>query len=183
MLAYVGMDPHNDVKFIAGPTVTDAMPLFTDGRADAYMAFEPQAYELRAKKIGRVILDTAQDKPWSQYYCCVVVAQRDFVQAHPIATKRALRALLKAADVCAQEPERVARVMADKGLEPRYEVGLEILKSLPFDRWREADPEDTMRFYALRLHEVGMVKTMPQKLIAQGSDWRFLNQLKKELKA
>ena len=183
MLAYVGMDPHNDVKWIAGPTVTDAMPLFTDGKADAYMAFEPQAYELRAKKIGRVILDTAQDKPWSQYYCCVIVAQRDFVQAHPIATKRALRAFLKAADLCAQEPERVARVLADKGLEPRYEVGLEILKSLPFDRWRQADPEDTMRFYALRLHEVGMVKTTPQKLIRQGSDWRFLNQLKKELKA
>jgi len=28
-----------------------------------------------------------------------------------------------------------------------------------------------------------MIKTSPQKLIAQGTDWRFLNELKKELKA
>ena len=44
-------------------------------------------------------------------------------------------------------------------------------------------PEDTIRFYALRLHEVGMVKASPQKILAQGTDWRFLNELKKELKA
>jgi NitT/TauT family transport system substrate-binding protein len=26
-----------------------------------------------------------------------------------------------------------------------------------------------------------MIKSSPQKLIAQGTDWRFLNELKKEL--
>jgi len=40
-----------------------------------------------------------------------------------------------------------------------------------------------VRFYTLRLHEVGMIKSNPTKLIAQGCDWRFLNELKKELKA
>jgi NitT/TauT family transport system substrate-binding protein len=38
------------------------------------------------------------------------------------------------------------------------------------------------RFYALRLHEVGMIESSPQQIIAQGTDWRFLNELKKELK-
>ena len=33
-----------------------------------------------------------------------------------------------------------------------------------------------------RLHEAGMIKSTPQKIIAQGTDWRFLNELKKELK-
>ena len=28
----------------------------------------------------------------------------------------------------------------------------------------------------------GMIKSTPQKVIAQGTDWRFLNELKKELK-
>lgn len=49
-------------------------------------------------------------------------------------------------------------------------------------RWRNTNPEDTMCFHALRLHEVGMIKSTPQKIIAQGTDWRFLNELKKELK-
>ena len=31
--------------------------------------------------------------------------------------------------------------------------------------------------------EAGMVKSSPQNLIAQGTDWRFLDQLKKEMKA
>jgi NitT/TauT family transport system substrate-binding protein len=111
------------------------------------------------------------------------VANREFVARHPVATKRALRALLKAADICAQEPERAARFLVTKGYEPRYEIGLEVLKSLPYDQWRKANPEDTLRFHALRLHEVGMIKSDPKKIIAQGTDWRFLNELKRELKA
>jgi NitT/TauT family transport system substrate-binding protein len=113
----------------------------------------------------------------------MVVASRQFATKYPIATRRSLRAMLKAADICANSPERAARYLADKGYEPRYELGLEVLRALPYGRWRDADPEDTLRFYALRLHEVGMIKTTPQKLIARNSDWRFLNELKKEMKA
>jgi len=57
-----------------------------------------------------------------------------------------------------------------------------MMKDLPYGKWRDYDPEDTVRFYALRLHEAGMIKSSPQKIIAQGTDWRFLEELKKELK-
>jgi NitT/TauT family transport system substrate-binding protein len=40
-----------------------------------------------------------------------------------------------------------------------------------------------MRFYALRLYEVGMIKSSPNALLAEGTDWGFLNELKHELKA
>ena len=40
-----------------------------------------------------------------------------------------------------------------------------------------------MRFYALRLHEAGLIKSSPNKIIADGTDWRFFNELKRELKA
>lgn len=182
MLAYVGINPRKDVNWITGNTVV-AMELFAEGKADAFMGFAPQPQELRARKIGHVIVNTTQDRPWSQYFCCMAAANREFVTRYPVATKRALRALLKAADICAAEPERVARYLVTKGYETRYEIGLEVLKSLPYRRWREAEPEDTLRFHALRLHEVGMIKSTPQKLIAQVTDWRFLNELKKELKA
>jgi NitT/TauT family transport system substrate-binding protein len=39
-----------------------------------------------------------------------------------------------------------------------------------------------MRFYALRLHEAGMLRTSPNALLAEGTDWRFVNELKRELK-
>ena len=54
---------------------------------------------------------------------------------------------------------------------------------MPYSKWREYDPEDTVRFYALRLREAGMIKSSPQKIIAEGTDWRFLNELERELKA
>jgi len=181
MLGYVGMDPKTDVKWLEAGM--DAMTLFIDGKADAYMGFAPQPQELRQKKVGHLVVNTATDRPWSQYFCCIVVADREFVTKYPIATKRALRAFLKAADICANDPERAARFMVAKGYESRYEMALEVLKGLPYRRWRDANPEDTFRFLALRLHEVGMIKTPPHKLIANATDWRFLNELKKELKA
>jgi NitT/TauT family transport system substrate-binding protein len=183
MLAYVGLDPKKDVHWITGQTLRDSMRLFVEGKADAFLGFAPQPQELRARQSGRVIVNTAEDHPWSQYFCCVVAGHRDFVRKHPVATKRAIRAILKGADVCAQEPEHAARTLTARGWEPRYEIALEVLKSLPYRRWREANPEDTLRFHALRLHEVGMIKSTPQKIITQGTDWRFLEALKKELKA
>jgi NitT/TauT family transport system substrate-binding protein len=39
------------------------------------------------------------------------------------------------------------------------------MKDVPYDKWREYGPEDTVRFYALRLHEGGMIKSPPQKTI------------------
>ena len=183
MLAYVGMNPQQDIKWIAGQNLMDGMVLFVEGKADAFLGFGQQPPELRAKKIGHVIVNTGQDRPWSQYFCCVVAANREFAQRNPVATKRVLRAILRAADICATEPQRAARFLSDKLYEPRFQIGLEVMKSAVYTRWREADPEDTIRFHALRLHEAGMIKSSPQKLIAQGTDWRFLNELKKELKA
>jgi hypothetical protein len=67
-------------------------------------------------------------------------------------------------------------------LAPQY-VAQELLQAEGFTDIRYVNiPEDTVRFYSLRLREVGLVKSSPQKLIAQGTDWRFLNELKKELK-
>jgi NitT/TauT family transport system substrate-binding protein len=39
-----------------------------------------------------------------------------------------------------------------------------------------------VRFWALRLREAGIIKSSPNRIIAQGTDWRFFNELKRELK-
>jgi len=182
MAAYVGLDPNKDINWIVRPP-KESMRLLNEGKVDAYLGFPPDPQELKANKIGHVVVNTTTDKPWSQYFCCMMVGNRHFVEQHPVATKRALRALLKATDLCAQDPERAARFIVDKKYTPRYDHAVEALKEVSYDAWRQYDPEAAMRFYALRLHDVGMIKSNPQKLIAQGTDWRFLNELKKELKA
>jgi NitT/TauT family transport system substrate-binding protein len=183
ILSYVGMDPHKDVNWVETGTFDGPMQLFIDGKADAFLGFPPQPQRVRAKNVGHVILNTGQDKPWSQHFCCMIVGNREFVRKHPVATKRVVRAILKAADICAREPERAARYMVTKGYEADYGVALEVVKEVSYNAWRTYNPEDTLRFHALRLHEVGMIKLTPQKIIEQGTDWRFLIELKKEMKA
>ena len=100
-----------------------------------------------------------------------------------MATRRVTRAILKATDVCVTEPTRAARRLVDAGFTERYDYALRTLNEVPYNAWREYDPGDTIRFYALRLHEAGMIKSTPQQIIAAGTDWRFLNELKRELKA
>jgi NitT/TauT family transport system substrate-binding protein len=181
VMAYVGLDPRKNITFVERPP-REAMRLFEERKVDAFIATPPFAQELRAKKVGHVIVNSSVDRPWSQYFCCVVVGHQGFVRKNPVATKRALRAILKSANLCALEPERAAQSLVDKGLTPRYDYALQTMKDIPYGKWREYDPEDTVRFYGLRLHEVDMLKSTPQKLIAQGTDWRLLNQVKKELK-
>jgi NitT/TauT family transport system substrate-binding protein len=180
--AHVGLDPRKDIRWQVHEA-DEGLRLFAEGKLDAYLGFPPRPQELRARKIGRVIVNSAADRPWSQYFCCLLTGSREFVKNHPVATKRAMRAILKGADLCTTEPERVARLLVDRKYTPRYDYVLQVLKELPYGKWREYDPEDTIRFYALRLHEAGLVKSSPQKLIAQASDWRLLNELRKELKS
>ena len=182
MAKHVGLDPQRDIDWIV-PSTGNAMQLFAEGKVDAFIGFPPEPQELRARRVGRVIIDTSRDRPWSQYLCCILFGGRDFVRDYPVATKRVVRAVLKTADFCAADPERAAQRLVDGGFTKRYDYALQTLTELPYDRWREFDAEDTMRFFALRLHEVDMIKSSPNALLAEGTDWRFLNELKRELKA
>ena len=186
MAASVGLDPHKDIEWVEGAAVNPfglfPLELFAERKVDAFLGFPPEPQELRARGIGRVILSMTTDKPWSQYFCCIVVGNREFVQTHPVATKRVMRAVLKANEICAAEPDRIAQLLVDEGYAQRYDYALQTLTELPYGSWREFDPEDSLRFYALRLHEVGMIESSPNALLAEGTDWRFLNELKRELK-
>jgi NitT/TauT family transport system substrate-binding protein len=183
MAAYVGLDPVREINWVTSPD-GNPLELFANRKVDAFLGFPPEPQEIRARHIGHTIVNTVVDRPWSQYFCCMPVARAEYVERYPMATKRVLRALLKATDLCASEPERAraARLLVDQGFTERYDYALETLNAIPYDRWREYDPEDSIRFYALRLHELGMIKSSPQKIIADGTDWRFLDELKRELK-
>ena len=97
------------INIVTARDHADSFAMLAAGKADAFLGFAQQPEELRLKHVGHVIVDTAQDRPWSQYFCCMVAANRDFAQRHPIATKHALRPILKSADLCAADPQSAAR--------------------------------------------------------------------------
>jgi NitT/TauT family transport system substrate-binding protein len=182
LAAHVGLDPAKDIHWVTDPALKP-LELFVEGKIEAFLAFPPEPQYLRSRQIGHVMVSTTVDRPWSQYFCCMLIGNRDYIRKYPIATKRVLRAILKAADLCATDPSRAAQQIVDGDFLPRYDDALQTISELPYDKWREYDAEDTIRFYALRMHEVGFIKASPQKIIADGTDWRFLNELKRELKA
>jgi NitT/TauT family transport system substrate-binding protein len=179
--AHIGLDPARDIHWVASRSPRPEA-LFVQGKIDACLGLPPVPQDLRARHIGHVLVNSSMDHPWSQYFCCMLAGNRDFVRNNPIATKRALRAILKAADFCAAAPERAARQLVDRGFTPRYDYAVATLRDVVYDKWRDYDAEDTVRFYALRLHDLGFVRSTPQRIIADGTDWRFLSQIKQELK-
>ena len=188
LLAYLGIDPLTEVNFIEiKPDVAALRDAFLDGRSQAFIAPAAFGPDLRRnpKNPGEVILDTTMDKPWSQYYCCQLVVNRDWARRYPIATKRVTRAVLRACDAVKKDRayaarEYVARFVAA----PRpneVEIVSEVIRDLSYD-WRELDPEETLRFFALRLADAKLVKMTSQQIIAQGSDFAYMRQLRTELK-
>ena len=113
LLAYVGIDV-GEVEFVE-VGLLDAIGKALEGAFDVWMAIPPLSTVYRANKIGHVIVDGHVDPPWSQYFGAVATGNRDFVEKHPAATKRALRAIMKATDACAKDPEGAARYLVDKG--------------------------------------------------------------------
>jgi NitT/TauT family transport system substrate-binding protein len=180
MAALVGLDPAKDIEWVTSAKVKP-IELFAEGKIDAFLGFPPEPQRLRAQNIGHVIVNSAQDRPWSQYYCCMLAGNREFVRKNPIATKRVVLAMLRATDLCVSAPALVAQRMVDGGFTPRHDYAAQTLADVPYNRWREFDPEDTIRFYALRLREARMLKSNPAKIIADAADWRFLNEVRREL--
>ncbi len=154
----------------AGP-----MELFTDGKIDAFLGFPPEPQELRAQHIGRVIVNSARRPARGRNISAACWRATGCSSATIRSRPSACCAPSSRPPISAStEPARAARQLVDGGFTPRYDYALQTLEEVPYDKWREYDAEDTIRFYALRLHEVGMIKSNPQKIIADGTDWRFL---------
>jgi NitT/TauT family transport system substrate-binding protein len=179
MAAYVGLDPASDIDWAVNPDISQ-VELFKAGKVDAFIGFPPEPKQPCARDVGHVVVNTAHDRPWSGYFCCMAATNTNFMRAHPIATKRALRALLRATDICDREPERAAQRMADLGFS--HECALMILTDARYGLWREFDPEDSVRFFSLRLNELGIIKKTPKEVISGFTNWHYLEEIKRELR-
>src|SRR5262249_39500937 len=126
MFSMVGLDPARDLHWVTDPKL-QPMELFVEGKIDAFLAAPPDLQEVRARNIGHVIVSSVTDRPWSQYYCCMLATSTEFASKYPVATKRVVRAILKAADFCASEPKLAARRLVEQGLTKRYDYALEAL--------------------------------------------------------
>src|SRR5215831_10053433 len=88
MVAYVGLDPQKDLNIVRHPG-PESIQLLAEGKIDAYLGFPPEPQEMREQQIGHELINSTVGRPWSDYFCCMLAGNRDFVRDHPVATKRA----------------------------------------------------------------------------------------------
>ena len=182
LVAYVGLDPDKDIQYVEC-SKEEALELFKRSKIDAFMSFPPGPQQLRAEGIGHALVDTNIDRPWSQYYCCMILGRRDFIKNNPVATKKVIRSILRANDMVSQDPAMAAQMLVDWKLRKAddQEFVAQAFREIPYDKWRHYSPEDTIRFWALRLNELGFTKYTPQEFISKNCDWSHIASLKKEM--
>ena len=185
-LGYVGMRL-TDVEFITAKGPDDYFGMvdaFKQGRADAVLAGGAEGPKLRRlpKTPGHVILETMTEKPWSEYFCCNLVANRDWARQNPIATKRVTRALLRATDAAAKDQPRAAHDAVVTGLFNDESLITETTAMCTYN-WHDVDPEETFRWFALRLAEAKLITSTPQQILALGTDFTYMRQLRSEPKS
>lgn len=187
LLSQIGIDPSQLTLNEVTPQ-TDTRARFLAGRTDAvFEAGSGGAVMRRDARVKghRVILDTSVDKPWSQYYCCLFIANKDWARTNPVATKRVTRAFLRGSDLVTKDKKAAvqravdAKLYANPALTP--DVLNETIAMLSYE-WREYDPEETMRFYAQRLRDVKAITKTPQQIMDDGASFAYARQLARELK-
>ena len=182
VLTYVGLDPESDVEWVYDHDWGKWPGMLERGEVDVLRAFPSMTYDIQKLGIAKVILNTTVDDPWRNFYCCMIAARSDFVQKYPVATKRALRAFAKAQELCTADREGSAQRLVELGATDRLDYARRALDEIPFGAWRDYDPAATLRFFALRLREAGLIEASPNAIIGRGTDFSFLDELRTEMK-
>ena len=179
ILRWVGIPV--DERTLVGYPAKQLVAALANGEVDAVLATPPFNHRLRAAKVGHVVVSGTDDRPWAQYFCCMVYAGSDFVKKNPVATKHALRAFLKGADFIVRDPEGAARYLVEHKDTEDYDETLAELKHLNYNIWRTYDAEDSLRYFSLRMKDTGDIRGTPAQIIKKNADWRFVDELKREM--
>jgi len=182
-LLEAGIDPVRDVNMVEAPAGADLVQMFRDGKSDAVMTALATMDKLRADGGFEMLVDYATEAPWSGQHCCLLTATRSFLDMHPNAARRAVRAILRGNIDARTDLARGVQSMVDRGFTKDYDGVLAHDRTLPYDTWRTVDPEVGIRFFAERLQRANVIKSSADEIVRKGTDWNALRQAKRDLKA
>jgi NitT/TauT family transport system substrate-binding protein len=183
-LKNAGIDP-SEVNFAVQPNA-DLTQLFLEGKSDLLFQWGTGAVAFHANPAnkGHVVLDQTMDAPWSHEDCCVITTTKEWLHANPVAARRALRAIYRAADRLPKDRADAAKIATDSGLfggTKNVELVRGAANMAPYD-WRKYDLADSMRFHAKLMNSVSLIKLTADDVVAKAIDTRIANELAIELK-
>ena len=138
------------------------------GKIDAFLGFPPEPQELRARKIGHVIVNTTTDKPWSQYFCCMVAGTRSSSATIPSPPSASCEPFSRPTTSAPPSRSGPHSIWSMRGFAERYDYALSDADGDALRAVARVRPEDSLRFFALRLHEVGHDQVQPERADRRG---------------
>jgi NitT/TauT family transport system substrate-binding protein len=108
-----GINPSKDITWLVFPAGELGLAL-DKGEVDAVADSEPIGSLLLQEGKVRNVADQATDKPYTDEYCCAVLANGKFLAKNPKAAAAATRALLKAAKWVQTNPGAAAQLSVEK---------------------------------------------------------------------
>jgi NitT/TauT family transport system substrate-binding protein len=179
ILQHIGIVPGQDVELV--PIRPADVLTALGSKVDALHTYPPYTLQVHDFNQGHVILDSLVDRPWSQNLCCAFFTSRTFLEQNPALTRLALRAMLRGVDHCATDPAGAAQRFVEQSWVRTDAYATRTLEQVPLNVWRTHRPEDSIRFYSLLMHGVGVIESTPEEIIQKGTDLTFFNELKQEL--
>ena len=176
LLSHVGLDPRmtsrvDDVK---------AIELFAEEKVDAFLAFPPEPQEpARAERRPRHSQDHHGSAVGRSNFCCMAYTQpglRGESTRWPPSARFA---------PCSRRPPSAHPIRPPRrggsswGFAANYDHAVEALGDIPYLAWRDYDPADSLRFYALQLREAGMISPTG-RADRSGTNWQYFEELKQE---
>ena len=103
MAAYVGLDPVNDINWVTSDITP--MPLFAEGKIDAFLGVPPEPQELRERNIGHVVVNSASIGRGRSTFAALWPAAPTMFRATNRDQARLAR-FSRRADLCVSDPQR-----------------------------------------------------------------------------
>ena len=147
----------------------EMVPALAASHIDAFIAWEPYPSVAVSQKAGRIILKSSVI--WPDHPCCMLVADRGFVQRNPETVRKVVRAHIRATEYINRNPLEAVDMGAMFTGQER-EVVREALKNIKF---RHIPELKEMKKYARFLSEQGILKDKdPEGLIEHLVDARYI---------
>ncbi|MDR7554136.1 MAG: ABC transporter substrate-binding protein [Armatimonadota bacterium] len=183
VLKQAGLDPA-EVNWVIQPDA-NLVALYLAGQNDAVWSASVGAAALRRNPAnpGHVIHNQLMDRPWSLTACCLLLARQEWYRAHPVAAKRAVRAILRAADAQTASRADAVKRATDRGLfggPANFDNVLYTASMVPAN-WRDLDMERSLRFYARLVADVGLL-TVGVDEVVRTVEPRIFDELRAELR-
>lgn len=182
VLRQAGVNPA-DVNFVV-QAGANPVALYLEGKNDVVFVATTGAVALAVNPAnkGHRVHDMMKDDPWAKIDCCLLVTRQEWYSANPVAAKRAVRAIFRAADFQPDDRADAVKLVTDRGLfggANNYRIVLGAANMVP-GNWRDLDVEKSVRFFGQLLADVGLLRISVDD-VAKAVDPRILRELKAEL--